>query len=166
MDTIPTIMLIDKRAINGYNVVHTSKRITLLYPGIKLGLMLRKLLIFFLITVFSTIQVNVGFASILDRCTSGSTPLVPFVSSPHAHSCCTETEPCCCHAGQEAGPSQPDMALNVTTGGSSDHASRLTTPNAGTQTLLLVQNHQPPRIFDGMGPPFASHYLTNLTFRC
>ena len=77
-----------------------------------------------------------------------------------------ETEPCCCDAGQETGPSRSDMALNATSDGGYDYAPRFANSDADTQRLILIQDQIALKISNGIGPPFASFYLTNLTFRC
>ena len=129
--------------------------------------MFRNLLIFFLIAIFFALQFSDDFATFQGRCVSRSTPLVPSVSEAHAHNCCCpEKGPCCCDMEEESGPQRPDMAFSATSGGRWDDASKFTASDTGTQVLVLSQNHEAPKIFNGIGPPLTTFYLTNMTFRC
>jgi len=128
--------------------------------------MSRKALICLLTAIFCTVQAGTGLASYLENCASDSTSPAASASA-QGHNCCfRETEPCRCEGEQEAVPSQPDMALNATSGASFDQTSRFAAPDAGTDGFLLIRDYLSSRILEGTGPPFASFYLTNLTFRC
>ena len=129
--------------------------------------MFRKLLVFFLIAVFCSLQASFGLTASPDGCVSGSSPWGASMSSNDAYSCCCrEKSPCRCEPEQKPIPQLPDMALNVTSGGSCDYAPRFVTAGAGMQNLIPVQNQEPLRVLNDTGPPLTPFYLTNLTFRC
>ena len=129
--------------------------------------MFRKSLIFFLIAVFCSLQASFGLTASPDGCVSGSSPWGASMSSNDAHSCCCrEKSPCRCEPEQKPIPQLPDMALNVTSGGSCDYVPRIATSDACTRNLISAEHQGLPEVLRDTGSPLTSFYLANLNFRC
>jgi hypothetical protein len=128
---------------------------------------IHKMIPFLIVLVLLITQVSTPLGSFQNACASGTNSSFPFMSSPQFHKCCCDKmDSCCCDVKQESKASWPDMELITVSGEKYDPAPQYVASDFGLQIQIHPQTLKTIESETGIGPPFTSAYLVNLTFRC